>query len=373
MKALILAGGFGTRIRPLSCTRPKHLLPIANKPLLDLTLGRLAAHDVDEAVLAINFMADALKGALGKSKYGIRFHYSRDNPSKSRNIGSGQGGLGTGGPIKKAEKLLKGRDPFFVLNGDILTDANYSKIWEKHKQNSCTATIALRKVEDPSRYGVVELTKENRITKFVEKPRKDAPSNLINAGIYVLEPEIFNYIPRGKHCSIEREVFPKLANEGKLQGYEISGLWVDVGKPEDFIRANRLWLETEMKTSGLTKAEIAAKTEIKHPVAIDEGVIIREQSSIGPNVSLGKDVSVGKGVCIKESIVLPYTTISDFVTIEGAMVGESVSIGKEVKIGSGCLIGDNTTIRNGVTLARNVKVCPAKEVFESIHVSKCVV
>ncbi len=196
MKALILAGGFATRLRPLSCTRPKLLFPIANRPLLDLTLERLAANGVKEAVLAVNFMADALERACGRSKYGVKLRYSRDAPT-SETTGSPQSSLGTGGPVKKAEKLLGQRDPFFVLNGDILTDADYREIMERHKNNEGIGTVALRRVADPSRFGVVELSVENRITKFIEKPSRNAPSNLANAGIYVFEPDIFNYILAG--------------------------------------------------------------------------------------------------------------------------------------------------------------------------------
>ncbi|MDH5448474.1 MAG: NDP-sugar synthase [Candidatus Bathyarchaeota archaeon] len=373
MKALILAGGFGTRLRPLSCTRPKLLFPIANKPLLDITLERLAENGVNEAVLAVNFMADALERACGKSKHGIKLHYSRDAPTKPKTAHLSQGALGTGGPIKQAEKLLGRKAPFFVLNGDILTDSNYSEIMKEHKKNNGIATIALRRVEDPSHYGVVKLTKKNRITRFVEKPSKKAPSNLANAGIYVLEPSILNYIPVGKRCSIEREIFPKLAKEGELFGHEIKGLWVDVGKPADYIKANRLWLEAGMETSSNSaKAKKGKKTEIKEAVAIGEGVSIGEKSIIGPNVSLGKKVSVGKEVHIKDSIIFPHTIISDLTTIEGVIIGESVIVGRKVKIGKGCLIGDNTVIRDNITLTHDVKICPSKEISENILTPRCV-
>ena len=373
MNALILAGGFGTRLRPLSCTRPKLLFPIANRPILDLTLEKLAASRVKEVVLAVNFMADTLEQACGKSKYGIKLHYSKDNPPKSETARSPERALGTGGPIKQAEKLLGWKDPFFVLNGDILTDANYLEIMKEHKNNNGIATIALRRVEDPSRYGVVELTKENRIQRFVEKPSRNAPSNLINAGIYVFEPDIFNYIPLGKRCSIEREVFPKLAKEGSLFGHEIKGLWVDVGKPADLIEANRLWLEAKIGPKNhFMRMKAGKKLEITEPAAIGVDVTIGENSVLGPNVSLGKNVSVGGGVHVKDSIIFPSTLISDFAIIEGAIIGESVIIGKKVKIGKGCLIGDNVTIKDNVTLTQNVKVCPSKAVSEDVLSPECI-
>lgn len=374
MKALILAGGFGTRLRPLSCTRPKHLFPIANRPLLDLTLEKLAANGIKEAVLAVNFMARELERVFGKSKYGIKLHFSSDHPDGPQTKRSFKGALGTGGPVKLAERLLDASDPFFVLNGDILTNANYSKIMQSHKKNNGIATIALRKVKDPSRYGVVELASENLIKRFVEKPSDNAPSNLINAGIYVLEPDIFEYIPAGKRCSLEREIFPKLAMEEVLFGLEIKDLWIDVGEPTDFIEANRLWLKAEKETIPHScNVKMDETVEVKEAVAIDENVIVAKDSIIGPNVALGKDVSIGKAVRIKDSIIFPNTEIFDLTTIENTIIGEAVTIGRRVKIKSGCLIGDNSIIKDGVTIAQDVRICPAKEVFEDILESKCVI
>jgi mannose-1-phosphate guanylyltransferase len=264
------------------------------------------------------------------------------------------------------------KEQFFALNGDILTDVNYSEIMDKHKNNNGLATIALHRVEDPSRYGVVKLTKGNRVERFVEKPSKKSPSNLANAGIYVLEPDIFDHIPAGKRCSIEREVFPKLAKENKLFGYDIKSLWIDIGKPFDLIRANKLWLEAGMEQCNCsTTAKIGKEIEIKE-AAIGEDVMIREKSMIGPNVSLGKKVYVGKGVYIKNAIVFPYAVISDFATIKGAIIGENVTIGKKVQIGEGCIIGDNTIIQDNITLTHDVRICPSKEISENILRPTCV-
>lgn len=367
MKALILGGGFGTRLRPLTCTRPKLVFPIANRPILDLTLRRLAANGVKEVILAVNFMADALEQAYAESKYGVKIHYSIDSPPKREASRASRRALGTGGPIKQAEKLLGRKAPFFVLNGDILTNTDYTEIVKEHRRNKSIGTIALYRVEDPSRYGVVELTGENHIVRFVEKPSRNAPSNLVNAGIYVFEPGIFDYIPAGRRCSIEREIFPKLAKERELFGHEIKGLWIDVGKPEDYIKANKLWLEAGIEKATLSRtASIGKKAEIKEAVAIDKNVLIGERSVIGPNVSLGKKVSVGKGAHIVDSIIFPHTTISDHATVKGAIVGESVTVGERANVGEGCLIGDNAIIQDDVALAQNVKVCPWKEVSKDV-------
>ena len=357
MKAIVLAGGFGTRLRPLSCTRPKLLFPVANRPLLDWTLERLAKSGIEGVVLAVNYMAEAFIQRYGNSKYGIQLMYSKEERP-----------LRTGGPIKKAEKLIGHKEPFLVLNGDVLTNIDYAKLVKKHKENKAIATIALYKVEDPSRYGVVELAEKGRVKQFVEKPVSDkAPSSQVNAGIYVLDPKIFEYIPEGKACSIEREIFPKLADERKLYGHSFRGMWIDIGELKDYILANQLLLDVEIKKSKIIKnVSMDEEVKIEEPTVIDGMVTIEEKSKIGPHVSLGERVSVGKGVCIENSVIFPGAIISDFTSIRGAIIGESAIIGKWVKIEDECIVGDHAMIQDKITLTRGVTVCPSKEVSESI-------
>jgi len=373
LKALILAGGFGTRLRPLSCTRPKMLFPVANMPLLDWTLKRLAKNKVKRIILAVNYMAEAFIKRYGKKAYGIKILYSRDPYPAPETLKLFQRPLRTGGPIKRAEKLIGHKEPFLVLNGDILTNINYAELMKKHRASGAVATIALYKVEDPSRYGVVELTKENRIVRFVEKPtREEAPSNLINAGIYALNPEIFDYIPEGRPVSIEHEIFPKLAEEGKLHGYDFQGYWIDIGEPNDYLKANQLLLDIEIEKEKLGKnVALESETEIHKPCVIGENVSIGEKSKIGPYVAIGENVSVGKGVLIENSIIFPRTIISDFTSIKGAVIGEASIVGRWVKIESGCIIGDHAMIQDNITLTQGVTVCPSKEVKESVLTPKC--
>jgi mannose-1-phosphate guanylyltransferase len=373
MKAVVLAGGFGTRLRPLSCTRPKHLFPIGNKPQLDWTIEKLAKSRTKEVILAVNYMADVYIQHYKKSKHKPKISFSQDIlPSGTHTLF--QRPLGTGGPIKNAEKLIGRKEPFLVLNGDILTNIDYAELMKRHRTNNkATATIALYSVEDPSRYGAAELAKDNRILRFIEKPtREKAPSNLINAGIYVLEPEIFDYIPSGRPVSIEREVFPKLAEEGKLYGYPFDGLWIDIGEPEDYLKANKLWLDQEIRKNQIEKdVHIKDEVEIKNPSTIDKGTTIGETSEIGPNVTLGEHVTIGKGVHIENSIIFLGAMISDFTSIRNAIIGEAAMIGSWVKIENNCLIGDHAMIRDKVTLTRGVTVCPWKEVAESVLTSTC--
>jgi mannose-1-phosphate guanylyltransferase len=308
---------------------------------LDWKLERLAKSGIKEVILAVNYMAEAFSQRYGDSAYGMKLFYSKEEKP-----------LGTGGPIKNAEELIGREKSFLVLNGDILTNLDYSKLVKEHREKDATATIALYQVEDPSRYGVAELTEKNRIVQFVEKPsRNKAPSNLINAGVYVLEPKIFDYVPSGQPVSIERKVFPKLADEGKLHGYPFEGLWTDIGKLEDYLKANK----------------------IKDPTIVGEKVVIGEKSEIGPYVAVGERAILGKEVHVQNSVIFSGTEISDFTTVQGAVIGEDVTIGRKVKIGEGCMIGDHAVIRDNVTLAREVTVCPSREVTESVLTPKCLI
>jgi len=319
---------------------------------------------MNETIFAVNHMSEAFVKQYGKSAYGMKIRYAHESKP-----------LGTGGCVKNAEKTIGRNEDFLLLNGDIIADIDYAHLIARHGKNRCTATITLHKVNDPSRYGVVELAKQNRIKRFIEKPRREnAPSNMINAGVYVLSPKIFGYIPSGRRVSIEREVFPRLAEDNELFGYEFDGLWVDVGQPSDFLEGNRLLLDSELQNGQIAKsAEVKSSAEITNPVAVGTHTKIGDRSTVGPHVTLCDYVAVGKNVHIKNSIVFSGTVISDFSSIEGAIIGEEALIGKQVKIKDNVMIGDHAIIHDEVKLASGVTVCPHKEVTESTRTAKCFV
>lgn len=356
MKAVILAGGFGTRLRPLSCTRPKILFPIVNKPLIEWTFERLAKNNVKEAIMAINFQTEVAIKQYKPSRHGLKITYSRDPPKKP---------LGTGGPIKKAEKRIGHDAPFLVLNGDIFADVNYTGLLKLHERKKATATIALHHAKDPSRYGVAVLAKDGCIERFVEKPkRKEAPSTLINAGAYILSPEIFKRIPKNRLVSLEREVFTKLAEEGRLYGHVYKGLWRDIGTPEDYLEINKILIDS----TPLQKLDKG--TEVKSPVAFDKHVHIGQGSIIGPNVVLGRNVKIGNNVRIRDSVVLPDAVLEDNASVKGAIIGEGAHIGEKAKIEKGCIISDHAKIGDRVILTEHVSICPAKEISENVLTPK---
>ncbi|MCL1970558.1 MAG: NDP-sugar synthase [Candidatus Bathyarchaeota archaeon] len=352
---MILAGGFATRLRPLSCSRPKTLFPIVNKPLLQGIFEELASSDVEEVVLAVNALTQFHIKQQKLSKCGLKIRYVIDPPKTP---------LGTAGSIKNAEKLVGHDKSFIVLNGDILTSIDYKQLFNVHVNADALATIALCKVDNPCRYGVAELEEGNRIKRFIEKPAEgQAPTNLINAGVYVLSPKVFDYIPERGYCSIEHEIFPVLAKEHRLFGHMFNGLWMDIGKPEDYLLTNkfildRLALANELKTFKKAKVEM--------PIAVDTHVVVGKRTVIGPYVTLGKNVVIGDNVQICNSIIFSDVKIGNNTIVDGAIIGEGAIVGENVHVNKRCIIADQAKIRDNVSLNEDLAVCPAKEVSETI-------
>lgn len=230
-KALILAGGKGTRLRPLTYKTPKALVEVQGKTLTEWIFDLLKKYGVRDAILSVGYLADQIRDYFTDgSKFGMNLEYVEEDPNKP---------LGTAGPIKLAEDMLK--DSFIVSNGDELKCINIPRMFRLHKRKNALVTIALTSVNDPSQYGVARLD-GSRILEFVEKPKKEeAPSNFINSGFYIIEPEVIEMIPKGKHCMLEKDIFPKLAREGKLRGFPFSGQWMDTGDYTRLERARRLW------------------------------------------------------------------------------------------------------------------------------------
>lgn len=360
LKALILAGGFATRLRPLSCTRPKILFPVLNRPIIEWIMERLSKNDIKEVIFAVNYQtACHLKRAKIPS-YGMKVAYSYDPPKKP---------LGTGGAIKRAERFLSDGD-FLVVNGDIFADVDYSKIIEMHREKGAVATIALHGAKDPSRYGVAELAENGRIKFFVEKPSTwHSSSSLINAGIYVLNPKVLSHIPKGRKVSLEREIFPILVKEGTLYGYPFEGLWTDIGKIDDYFEVNKVLLEIFHRK---TEKTFRGEGKTAPPTVCGDGTFVGKESIVGPYAVLGRKVRVGINVQIRNSVIFDGVSIGDSSVINGAVIGENVTIGKEVTINENCVVGDYAVIGNKVTLAKGVTVCPAKEIFEDITTPKCI-
>ena len=327
-KGIILSGGWGTRLRPLTCTIPKTLIPVVNKPVIERQMLHLKSAGVKEIVLAISVMGDTLKNYFKEGeKLGLKIHYTNEkNP------------MGTAGAIKLAEDYLND-DNFFMLNGDVILNFDFREMLEFHKKTDALGTISSKIVQDPSRYGVLIVDEEsNKILKFQEKEEfkylngKTTPMP-INAGVYILEPEIFSYITPHRKMSIEREVFPQLANNGELYHYSISGIWKDIGNPNELLEGNILLMTDILKSlkekrSNLIdeSVKLEGKVLIYPPVAIGENVLIRNNCTIGPNVVIGDNVYIDKNATIKESLIYNETYISKDVSIEKAIISDNCQV-----------------------------------------------
>lgn len=226
----ILAGGRGTRLKPITDEIPKPLLPIQGKPVIEYTFDLFKKFGITKVILSIGYLGDKIKEHFGDGKkYGLDIIYIEEDTPQ-----------GTAGPLRLAKKYLT--ETFVMCNADELKDIDLDEMYLFHKENQASATIALTTVEDPSAYGVAKL-QGNKILEFIEKPKKEeAPSNLINSGLYILEPDVINYVPLGDEpVSIEKDVFPKLAKEGKLYGYHFAGQWFDTGNFERYEKARKSW------------------------------------------------------------------------------------------------------------------------------------
>jgi len=230
-KALILAGGKGTRLRPLTYKVPKGLIEVQGKTLTEWLFELFKKYGIRDVILSVGYMADKIRDYFTDgSKFGMNVDYVEEDPNKP---------LGTAGPLRLAKNMLT--DSFIVSNGDELKCINIPRMFRLHKRKKALVTIALTSVDDPTQYGVARLD-GSRILEFVEKPKKsEAPSNLINSGFYIIEPEVIEMIPKGKFCMLEKEIFPKLAREGRLRGFPFSGQWFDTGNIERLERARKLW------------------------------------------------------------------------------------------------------------------------------------
>jgi mannose-1-phosphate guanylyltransferase len=339
MQALILAGGEGTRLRPLTSTVPKPVVPLVDRPFAAYLLEWLSRHGVDDVVMSCGFLATGVQNVLGDgSRFGPRLRYVEEPHP-----------LGTGGAVKLAEPLLDER--FVVLNGDVLTDLDLSAQIAQHASTGARATIALIDVADPTGYGLVRLDEAGAVVEFLEKPSSDqVTSSLVSAGAYVLEREVLAMLPSEQNVSIERELFPRLVGN-RLYGYEASGYWLDIGTPQRYLQATFDILEGNVDTAARERlgdtqtavdddAEIAGR--VVPPALVEAGCRVDAGAQVGGRVVLGRDVSVGSDSRVERAVLL-----------QGAEIGGDCSLSACI-IGAGARIGDGCTLQGGVVLGEGV-------------------
>ncbi|OGS34964.1 MAG: hypothetical protein A2293_17045 [Elusimicrobia bacterium RIFOXYB2_FULL_49_7] len=346
MKALILIGGLGTRLRPLTCNTPKPLLPIANRPFVEYQLQLLKKHGIREVVLCVAYLSHEFENYLGNGKrWGMKIHYVHEKEP-----------LGTGGAIRNAARFID--QPIIIFNGDILTDINLHAMCSFHKKNKAIATIALTRVKDPTMFGLVETARDGKIERFLEKPSWDEVTcNTINAGIYVFDPGVLSYIPEGVNYSVERGLFPSLlTKQFPLYGYASNCYWMDIGTIEKYMQAHFDIISGHLSFPLAGKHKIHDIYPGKHlkvgkDVTINGRMVCGDNTrisnfvQISGNVCLGHNVTIGKGSSLTDSIVLDNSHIGEGVRLEKAIVGKKCVIEANASLDPYTVLGHETIIR----------------------------
>lgn len=340
MQALILAGGKGTRLRPLTVYTPKPIVPFLNRPFLLYQLEILRRAGIERITLSLSYQPNKIEEILGDgSDYGVDLRFITE-PSP----------MGTGGAYKYAASDI--RETTVVFNGDILTDVDIGKVIEFHESKKATATIVLAPVENPSAYGLVETDADGRVLRFREKPKPEELDaltvNTINAGIYVLEPEVLDLIPEGENHSFEYNVFPDLlGNKKPFYAYVLRDeYWRDIGNPESYLRGHHDFLSGKIKNFEI---ERGVEGDVSHTAHVDANSLVAEDCVIKPNARIINSV-IGRGVLVEEkaiienSIVWAHTRVSSGAEIRSAVIGRSCHIGKNVTVTDGAVLGDKTSL-----------------------------
>ena len=346
-QALVLAGGEGTRLRPLTYTTPKPVMPLAGRPFLSFMLDWAHSHGVDEVILSCGFMSDGVKRVLGDIYDGMRLRYVIEERP-----------LGTAGPVRLAydQGLLDER--LLVLNGDVLSDIDLSAEIAEHERTGARVTLALYPVDDTASYGVVPTDAEGRVQAFLEKTEGEVPTNLINAGAYVVEREVVESIAQGRAVSFEREVFPELVGNG-LYGHEAAGYWIDIGTPERYLEATWDLLADRVGSELAPRDETGS---LVYEGCLVAGAHIGPQSVLGRHCSVGTDARVERSVLHDRVLVRADASVRQSVLADGVRVGERARIGPGAMIGAGSVIGEEAVIGEGARLDPGVEIAARAQV-----------
>ena len=341
MKALILAGGKGTRLRPLTVYTPKPIVPFLNQPFLLYQIDILRRAGIRDITLSLSYQPDKIEQILGDgSDYDVDLHFVTE-PSP----------MGTGGAYKYAADGF--RETTVVFNGDILTDIDISQVIDFHQRKKAEATIVLTPVENPTAYGLVETETDGRVLRFREKPKPEELAEIstrnINAGIYVLEPTVLDLIPKGENTSFEYNVFPDLLkNEKPFYAYVLENrYWRDIGTPKSYLDAHHDFLNGQIK--GFETEKTIDNQEISHKAIIDKTSVFGAECVVKPgarvvNSVIGAGVHIEEKAVVENSIIWSHTRVSAGAHIENAVIGRSCYIGKNASVGAGAVLGDKTSL-----------------------------
>jgi mannose-1-phosphate guanylyltransferase len=337
MQALVLAGGEGTRLRPLTYTTPKPAMPLAGRPFLSFMLDWLRRHGVDEVILSCGFRSDDVHAVLGDIYEGMRLRYVIEEEP-----------LGTAGPVRLALDLGLLAERLLILNGDVLTDIDLTAEVAEHERTGARVTLALQAVEDVASYGVVPTDAEGRVEAFLEKSAGEVPTNRINAGAYVVEREVVEAIPSGRAVSFEREVFPRLVGDG-LYGYAAEGYWIDIGTPERYLEA------TYDLLGGRVKSNLPPRDEMGS--LVPPGCVVAG-AQIGPQTVLGEHCLVGADAIVERSALHDRVRVGDRAIVRESVVAEGARVAADVEIGPRAMVGARAEIGSGARIGEDARIDP---------------
>ena len=358
MQALILAGGEGTRLRPLTSTVPKPVVPLVDRPFIVFMLDWLRSHGVDDVVMSCGHLAHGVRNVLGDgSAFGVRIRYVEEPRP-----------LGTGGAVKLAEPLLD--DRFLMLNGDVLTDFDLGSQIAHHEAVGATATLALTPVADPSNYGLVRTTPAGEVTDFIEKPSADSvDTSNVSAGVYVLEREVLGILEPDQPASIERDVFPRLSR-GDLYGYVFDGYWLDIGTPERYLEATFDILEGAVFTEVgarvgdsylCVERGVDSRGRIIPSALVEAGCRIADGARVGGRAILERGVSIGANTVVEQAVVLQGAEVGANCLLRNCIVGGGVRIGDNTRVEGLAVIGEGVTVGADNHIANGARIFPGVE------------
>lgn len=336
MRAIVLVGGLGTRLRPLTLRTPKQMLPVAGRPLVERVLAHLGAHGVEEVVLSLGYKPDAFRQAYPDATCaGVRLVYAVEEEP-----------LDTAGAIRFAAAEAGLDERFLVVNGDVITDLDVSALVDAHARahdaHGALATLQLAPVDDPSAYGTVTLDDDGRVRAFVEKPAAgEAESNLASVGYYVFEPEVLGRIPAEGRVNVEREIFPALVSDGLLWGHEEAAWWTDVGTPDRFLEVSLAVVDR-----GVDDA-----------VAVDGSAMVATSASVKRSI-VGAGCRIGRNARVEGSVMFSRAVVGNGATLSGSIVGASAVVGDAASVVGLSVIGNGVEVDGGASLSGAVMPPP---------------
>ncbi len=374
MKAVILAGGEGTRLRPLTSNQPKPMMPVANRPMMEHIVRLLASHGFDDIVVTVAFLANHIRTYFGDgSDFGVRMRYATEDTP-----------LGTAGSVRNAAEELD--ETFLVISGDVLTDIDLSAFVKAHRSTGAAGSIALKRVDDPVEFGIVITHEDGSIERFLEKPTwGQVFSDTINTGIYVLEPEVFDFIPEGEVVDFSGDVFPAVLKRGKpLFGYVAEGYWEDVGNLEAYLRAHQDILDgkVSLEIDGFRMgedvwlgegAEVDPEARIDGPAIIGANCLIEAGAHVREYTVLGRDVVMKHDASIVRSVVHEHAYLGPAVRLRGTVIGRSCDLRAHAAVEEGAVLGDECFVGEGAVVNPGVKVYPFKTVEAGAVVTSSIV